>query len=154
MSDEVEVAETKEVNELDEVVEAKPAPDYQHSDVCYIHHITGSDRIFKNYFSKKEFTAVVCYRADMISRGAPIYVEPKYTACEIAIDEILNNKCILALRRTRGIEYSPELKCNIKYVEIWNVSELKLTPKCISSFDMLANIKVANITEKIEALLK
>jgi hypothetical protein len=147
------MSEPDEIDELDEIVTDKVIEE-KHTEIVFVKKITGSDRIFSNTLSLTEFTQVVCLRADMIVRGAPIYVEPTPCTTDIAIKEIIEGKCILSIVRERGVIYNEELGKNIRYVEVWDVNELKIPQKCISDFDPLILKHYPDIHKKVNDLLK
>ncbi len=117
-------------------------------EVINVVRLYGSERIYLDTISLTEFVQVVFTRADQISNGAKIYIEKETAfAQDIAIKEIVQGRCPLAIVRSRGTIDG------VEYVEIWNVNELRIPKKCIIDAQSIISGKKMNIMGKIDDLI-
>ena len=111
--------------------------------------IKGNKRILPNTLDYYDFTNVICSRMEQMIAGAKPYVAISDSVEEMAIQEILQKKCPLALKKTVKIDRAN----GIEYVEEWAVNELRILPKCIANINSIILSKPFNFDEYIEKML-
>lgn len=135
----------KEKEEEEEEIEDVTFDEKEDNKVIY--QVVVEDRIFSNYISLLEFTQIVCYRVDMIKKGSQIYIEGETDTLAIAIKEVLQGRCPLSLIRERGIVG------DTRYVEHWEVNELRIPPKCFEEYKLVFKDAEHSVVTKIDMLL-
>ena len=101
-------------------------------EVVFVEKIYGNNRIYTNTMGLAEFVQVIYTRADQISNGAEIFIQNQSGhACDLAIKEVIAGVCPLSIIRKRGKIGNKE------YVEVWDVNELDVLQKCISSSESI-----------------
>jgi DNA-directed RNA polymerase subunit K/omega len=94
------------------------------------------DLLFPGYLTQNELVMVVARRVGLIEAGGPIYIETAETdTCKIALLEIVQGKCPLSIRKSRGTVDG------VNIIEIHAVNDMILTKKCISVISDLINLK-------------
>lgn len=91
------------------------------------------NRIFSSVLNLTECVQVICIRADQIDTGAKIFVASRGggSSYEIAIREIIEGKCPLAIIRSRGT------RAGIEYVEKWSVNELEKSEQLLDKIETI-----------------
>ena len=95
-----------------------------------------ADNIFTNHLTQTEMIMLINRRVDIIKSGSPVYIVSTETnAHKLAILELIQGKCPLAIEKSRGFKNGKEL------IEICDVNQMIITKKCFSSISSIINLK-------------
>lgn len=147
----MEVELAREAMELDKDEEEEVAFEKGDQQSAIIKQVIIKDRITPNVLSLVEMIKILCVRTDDINGGAMPYIDTVETnSWKIAMLELSQGRCPLSVIRSLGTIGNEE------FIEIWNVNELTIMPKCYSNItDILQqSIPPLNIAERLQELLK